>query len=90
MQIPSDKREDLLEIERLSKSIGIVLQSNKSLTERNYIDLVHITYTIDEIRNRIRDKNKYVCENCHREYDVRESEADNADLFCCKACENGY
>ena len=46
----------------------------------------------EETMMRLEVERKYdrECVHCGRQYDVRESEADNADSFCCKACENGY
>lgn len=31
-----------------------------------------------------------VCHNCAREFDPLESEAEQNEIFCCNACENGY
>lgn len=31
-----------------------------------------------------------VCQNCGRKYDPSDSDADDKDSFCCKACEYGY
>lgn len=33
---------------------------------------------------------EYTCQHCGRVYDVFDSDADNYEKFCCKACEYGY
>lgn len=33
---------------------------------------------------------EYTCRNCGRRYEITDSDADDREKFCCKACEYGY
>lgn len=33
---------------------------------------------------------EYTCQHCGRRYEITDSDADNREKFCCKACEYGY
>lgn len=32
----------------------------------------------------------YICQHCGRKYDIKDSDSNNPEKFCCLACEYGY